>query len=130
MARVLVPAGPQQIHFAELCAAVQAAQMASCHSSLQAFVGVDSASALSVVSRAVQGSLPPRVPHADLLALVPQCAVPPRLYKVKAHRCPDEVEDSQLEEVLGNKSADAAAAAAREADLESLQQDAATVAEW
>ena len=129
VARGLVP-GPQLIHRAEVCAALQAVQMASRHPHLPAYVGVDSASALRVVSRAVQGTLQPRVAHSDLLQHVPSGATRPTLYKVKAHQGPDEVDDAQLTEVLGNKGADMAAAAARGADFDNIRQDAASVARW
>ena len=129
VAQGLVPRS-QTVYRAEICALVQAVHIALQFPELSVSIGVDSSSALEVVRAALQGHLPARAQHGDLLALLPSAAPNVFLYKVKSHQDPMAVPLDRLRAVMGNHCADRAADSARRNDLDNIRADAAEVALW
>ena len=126
LACCLCPA-PQTINRAELIAAAQAALIAEQLPELQCEISTDSEFARRTLAR--QG-LPSRkrIHHGDILCRAP--SKPLSLLIVQPHLHPNQVENAELGSVLGNMSADKAAAAASLAELPCVRQGAEAVNHW
>ena len=108
----LVPRG-QSIARAELCALVHAVQIAQ-KVGTQCRIHVDASAALRAVGATLDGAVPHKFAHQDLLASLPCSQVPL----------------DKLRSAMGNMRAEKAAGAARLADLDIVTEGASQIASW